>query len=411
MPVTASDDVQTLRELAHRYAEAAADPVQDERRDLWRRHNALQPTRPLIYLRGGRCWSEVDEVSRLRCTEPLLAGVERQMRQALFRHTCGDDGIIEPWITIRASYKVAGWGMDIERHRPAEAKGSWKHDPPIRDEADIDKLLSPTHEIDESATAQRAERLAEAIGDIVPIHVDRAPFYRVWSGDLASDLGHLRGIEQFMYDMMDRPKWLHRLLAHFRDGILRAHAQAEEAGDWSLAEHENQAEPYAADLEDPDPNVTGVSRDRLWVYMAAQEYELISPSMHDEFLLQYQLPILSAFGLSAYGCCENLTDKIDMLRQVPNLRRIAAAPRADLARFAEQVGTDYVISWRPNPAETVSIGFDADRIVRDTRRACEICRGLHWDITLKDVDTVQDDPRRLGQWVDIVRRIIEEQTT
>ena len=50
------DDRTVIRELARRVAEIAARPVQDERRDLWRRHNSLQRTRPLIYVRWFACW-------------------------------------------------------------------------------------------------------------------------------------------------------------------------------------------------------------------------------------------------------------------------------------------------------------------------------------------------------------------
>ena len=96
--------------------------------------------------------------------------------------------------------------------------------------------------------------------------------------------------------------------------------------------------------------------------MAAQELTAVSPAMHDEFMLQYQLPILKPFGLVAYGCCEDLTNKIDMLRQIPNLRRIAVSPFANVARCAEQIGQDYVLSYRPSPADMVGYGFDPDRI-------------------------------------------------
>ena len=76
----------------------------------------------------------------------------------------------------------------------------------------------------------------------------------------------------------------------------------------------------------PAANSEPVKRDQLWLFMAAQEFALISPDMHDEFLLEYQLPILKKFALTAYGCCEDLTQKIDILRRIPNLRRIAVTP-------------------------------------------------------------------------------------
>ena len=69
------------------------------------------------------------------------------------------------------------------------------------------------------------------------------------------------------------------------------------------------------------------------------------PSDIEEFLLRYQLPILRRFGLTAYGWCEDLTHKIDMLRQIPNLRRIAVSPFAGVARCAEQIGADYALSF------------------------------------------------------------------
>jgi hypothetical protein len=130
--------------------------------------------------------------------------------------------------------------------------------------------------------------------------------------------------------------------------------------------------------------------------------------MHEEFLLRYQRPILDKFGLVAYGCCEDLTRKIDMLRSVPNLRRIAVAPVADVARCAEQIGRDYVMSYRPNPAEMVCCGFDEDRVRRIVRRDLAACRGLCVDITLKDVNTVEHHPQRLAAWVRIVKEVIEE---
>jgi hypothetical protein len=93
--------------------------------------------------------------------------------------------------------------------------------------------------------------------------------------------------------------------------------------------------------------------------------------MHDEFLLQYQLPILRSFGLVAYGCCEDLTRKIDMLRQVPNLRHIAVTLVADVRRCAEQIGRDYVTSWRPNPTDMVCASWDEARIRRIVRDGME----------------------------------------
>ena len=142
--------------------------------------------------------------------------------------------------------------------------------------------------------------------------------------------------------------------------------------------------------------------------MAAQEFALVSPQMHNDFMLEYQLPILSRYGLTSYGCCEDMTHKIDMVRRIPNLRRIAVSPFADVASCAEQIGRDYVVSYRPSPSDMVGYGFDKDFVKRTIRRDLESCKGSHVDITLKDVETVQGDPNRIRNWVAAVREVIDE---
>ncbi len=395
-----------VRDLAKQYVDVCSQSVQDERRDLWRRHNSLKPTRPLIYVRAF-AWHEMPQ-SQCVCEDPLLAGIERGLRHDLFWSTFADDSVFEPWVTVQASHNCRGWGVDVPRHQSAETGGSWKTDYPLKQLKDIETLRVPRHEIDEEATARRLSQAEDAIGDIITVNLDRGPAYRMWSGDISTDLGYLRGIENIMLDMLDNPEWLHRLASFMSDGILRTHEQAEAAGDWGLCAHQNQAMPYAEELVDPAANVNGVKRSQLWGYMAAQEVTGISPDMHEEFLLEHQLPITSAFGLSAYGCCEDLTNKIDMLRRIPNLRRIAVSPFADARRCAEQIGTDYVISYRPSPADMVSYGFDEARIRTILTRDLEACKGCHVDITLKDVQTVERDPERVEKWVTLTRRIIDD---
>ncbi len=399
------NDMGILRDLAKQYVEICTNPVQEERRRLWRAHNSLKSTRPLTYVRAF-AWQEMPQSKGL-CQNPLLREIENKLRYDLFRSTFNDDSIFEPWVTVDAVYRCEGWGVGIARNYAEEPGGSFKVDYAIKKHEDIEKLRMPRHEIDEAKTAERVSRVEEAIGEIITVNLNRGPAYVMWAGDIATELGYLRGIENFMMDMMDHPDWLHRVVKFLSDGILLAHDQAEAAGDWGLSNHQNQAMPYADELNDPAANVTGVKRDQLWGYQAAQELTAVSPAMHDEFMVQYQIPILQKFGLVSYGCCEDLTRKIDILRKIPNLRRIAVSPFADAPRCAEQIGTDYVISYRPSPADMVSYGFDETRIRTILTRDLEACRGLHVDITLKDVETVENDVTRIRRWVDLTRKVID----
>jgi len=402
-------DKEILRELAEQYALISRAEIQDERRRLWRAHNSLKPTRPLIYTRAF-AWKEMPEAECL-CRDPFLRSLENNLRHKLFWYSLGDDSIFEPWLDIPAVYRCYGMGVEYHCHRPEIDSGSFKQVQIIEDYVeDMKKLRMPFHAVDERATAEKMERVHDAVGDAIALNCDRSTAYRLWDGDIAMHIGYLRGIEPIMYDMIDQPENLHRLLAFLRDAFLQVYRQAEAAGDLGYYAHENQAMPYAEELHDPVPDSRNVRLNELWYFAAAQEYTLISPEMHDEFLLRYQLPVMSLFGLVAYGCCEDLTRKIDLLRKIPNLRRIAVSPFADSARCAEQIGGDYVLSYRPNPSTSVSNGFAPERIrtgLADTLRIFR-ANGCLPDITLKDIETVEHDPSRVRSWVTIARETIDK---
>ena len=411
---TNGHDVAVLRELARQYAEIAGRAVQDERQGVWAGLNSLKPLRPTVLCTVGTWnhWAgKLFADDRMECADPFFRAYEKVLRVAIFHDSIGDDEIAEPWITVPA-VRAGGWrqmyGLVEGNSGVTQDGGSWQFDPPIKDWADVEKLDPAPHRIDEEATALYAEKLSDAIGDILTVDVDRGPAWAGFAADLSTSLMGLRGLEQVMVDMYESPDELHRLCALMRDAVLAGQQQAEDAGDYGLTSQSIQAMPYVEELEPPRANVRPRRRKDLWCYCAAQEFELISPAMHDEFLFQYQLPIMESFGLVAYGCCEDLTKKIDMLRQAPNLRHIAVAPRADVAQCAEQIGTDYVLSWRPNPTDMVCGSFDEGRIRRIIRDGMEASKGCAVTLHLKDVETVQGEPDRLRRWVEITRSITDQ---
>jgi len=401
-----SRDVETLRELAKQCAAICAQDVQDERRALWARHNSLQRTRPMVLCRWFCATHEIIQ-PLLECEDPFYRGYEGALRRIIFQEYVDDDHICEPWVTVQArrvTPEEGLWGVPFRQIPSPERDGAWQIDPALKELDDLGKMRSPHHVIDEAATERNASRLHDAIGDIIEVNVDRGPAYR----DIGNSLGRLRGMAQMMWDMYDNPEWLHKLLKFMSDGVLRTNDEAEAAGDWRLCNHASYSVPYAEELDPPRANSDPVKRGELWGSFNCQEYAQVSPAMHEEFMLQYQRPYMEKFALIHYGCCEDLTDKIDILRQVPNLRRIAVTPWADVGKCAERIGEDYVYSWQPNPAEMCCCGFDADRIRTLVKETLAITRGCHVDIVLKDVQTTQGHPERLRDWSRIVRELAEE---
>ena len=400
------NDRTILRDLARRYMEVCSKPEIDERRDLWRQHNSLKRTRPLIYVRAF-AWKEMPE-ARLACEDPFFRHFENFFRHQLFWDSMADDSIFEPWVTLHATYRCAGWGVSGERHRSGEEGGSFKVDYPLKLEEDIERLRPPRHEIDEEATARDASRLADAIGDIITINVDRGPAYRMWTGDISTDLGYLRGIENFMVDMYDRPAWLHRLVGFMRDGILRTHEQAEAAGDWGLSAHQNQAMPYAEELADPAANVErgaaqavvglhGRPGVRAGVARHARRVPAPIPAPHLEPVRAGRLRLLRGPDPQDRHAAPDS-------EPAPH-RRLAVRGRREVRR-ADRHGLRALLS--PQPGRHGGLRLRSRPHPVDPAPRPAGVPGCHTDITLKDVETVQGDPNRVRQWVALTRQVIDE---
>ena len=410
------NDITILRELSRRYAEIAALPVQNEKRKLWADHFSLRPTRVPVLLRFGmhNVWCrEVFCDANMKCGDPFYRSYERELRLRMFHYETGDDQIQEPWLVVGVPHKEGQWnnlwGMDesLLRLNGAKDGNAGCYNPPLKSWDDIGKLRAMRHVLDEEAGARNHDKLASAVGDILEIDVQRPPVYNGFTADISTSIAKLRGLEQLMVDMYESPDELHKLLAFMRDGILANNRAAEDAGHYTLTLGANQQLAYANELETPRANAGPRKRKDIWGFFAAQEYALVSPEFHDEFLFQYQLPIMEHYGLTHYGCCEDLGEKMAMLRGLKNLRSIAVAPRADVRRCAEQIGGDYVMSWRPNPADMVCCGYDEARIEKIVRKAMDDSEGCFIHINLKDVETLEGDNTRMRRWVKKVREIVE----
>ena len=86
-------DRDILRRLGAELAEAAADPVNDTRREVHRRVDRMEPGRPSITF-WQEPWNELNAGGELdpRCEDEFLRGIERGLRMTLYkwRHHPGD---------------------------------------------------------------------------------------------------------------------------------------------------------------------------------------------------------------------------------------------------------------------------------------------------------------------------------
>ena len=232
-----------------------------------------------------------------------------------------------------------------------------------------------------------------------------------WTMGLTQEIIMLIGLEQLMIAMIDQAQALHRLMAWIRDEHLHMLDWYEREGLLNLNNRNgcvgSGGVAYTDELPQADRQDGGPVRTMdLWGFGESQETVGVSPAMFGEFVFPYQLPLLSRFGLNAYGCCEPVHQRWSYIRQIPRLRRVSVSPWCDQPRMAELMGGDYIFSRKPNPAH-VCVGFNEPAIREDLRGTLAAAGKLPLEIILKDTHTVQNRPDRITRWVRIAREEID----
>jgi len=394
------DERSYVRELARKVAALAASDEYEARRRRWRDVNALRkPDRPPVYCRPVGCWPEILPDADLQCQDPALRGVEAALRHHLIKDDIGDDSLIPPFWPVAAAVRQEGrhtWGVEIRRIRPDSPGGAWRYDPPIKEEADLDRLRAPEFVHNEAETARRLDAARELLGDILPVRVTGGlPL----SPTMCTAAADLVGLDALMLNMAARPEMIHRLMAFLQRATLRSMDRLEAM---CVLSENNHGEMYCSDSLKTSPPSEPVRVGDLWGAANSQEFDQVSPAMWEEFLLDYQRPILERFALVSYGCCENLTQKIEGVLGIPNLRIFVSSAWTDLAKVVEAVGDRCTIMWRQKASDVV-FPDDLSGQRRHLREGLRIAKGCYVQIVLRELQTLRGHPRRLHEWARIAK--------
>lgn len=407
---TISDsDRRVLRELAKRVADLAARPEEEQKRQLWYRHNALEPMPPLIFCDPENGWHEILTPEQFACEGQLARAWEWHLRRELFwGEQMRDDRVIVPYFDISHVYTETDWGLR-ETRIGGEGGGAWRWEAPLKSYDDVDKLHFPQITVDFEATAELLALAQETLGDLLQVRLKTIWW---WSLGMTQTLVYLRGLEQLMYDMLDRPDDLHRLMAFLHDGHANRLDFLESNGLLSL----NNDGTYVGSggfgwtHELPQPDFDGHVRTRdMWGFAESQETVGVSPAMFEEFIFPYQLSLLQRFGLNCYGCCEPLDSRWHIVERIPRLRRVSMSPWANVEVMAERLGNRYIFSWKPHPAVLAADTFDEEQVRQTLRKGLQTLRkhDCRVEIIMKDCHTIRRDPHRVVRWVQIAREEVE----
>jgi hypothetical protein len=398
------------RELAKTIRDRASDARHARLRSEWKDHNALRSFKPMMLVFPEGSWVELLPESTLCCEGKDARQVELSFRSRLYTaEHFQDDTVLEAeWVEPKV-FSDTGWGLEVRRTEAPTARGAWHYQQTLAGVETLRKMHHPDLVYDEKESNRNHEAMQELLGDILTIkHVGTRHF----SYHLMAQYAYWRGLEDVMVDMAGNRDFVHQVMHFLVEGHQQMLVQYQQANLLSLnndgAYNNSGGVSYSDELPARRFDGLHVRPCDIWANSESQELAQVSPRMHREFALPYEKTLLEPFGLTGYGCCEDLSRKMADVLTIPHIRRISVAPSADVERSAAALGGKAIFSWKPQPSHLVG-DFDQEMIRAYIRRTLEISRryGCILEMILKDTHTCEQHPERFDRWTHIAREEIE----
>ena len=401
-------DRQILKDLGKQVAEIAGRPIMEERKKLWTDHNNLKETRPVLLCDPENGWNEIITDDKILCTNDIARHWECQLRKEIFwGNEMNDDYVVEPVFNSVNIYQESPWSIaghtGTEFH--AMKDGGAYHIDTILDNFDeqFDKIETPVMTIDNELT-DKVHTMAQEIfdGTITP----RIKTWWFWSNGPTDEYIKLRGMQNMLMDFYDYPEYVHKTMKLIQQWTLKRLEYLESNNLLMLNNNGSFVGSGGQGWTDQLPASDYIGQTRIkdmWGLGESQSTIGVSDEMYEEFIFQYQQPVLERFGLTCYGCCEPMDSRIDIVKRLSNLRRVSVSPWANKEIMSEKLGRDYIYSCKAQPANISTSTIDKDLIRKEIQNIFAIAKDNCLEVIMKDNHTLGHNPENIKEWVKIFR--------
>lgn len=406
-------DKDVLQKLASQYMDYASLPIHKEKINLWKALNRSKMIRPMVVI-DQLPWNELNVNDELTCvvTDPFWRGVENSLRETIYKWKHFPvDMVLEPFITIPKAIKNSGYGLspDVERLGEAETTAFSQHfTNKINDFDDVKKITDIIITHDEKLSNELLDEAKTIFDGIAPVQLSRGMSFHLGVWDY---LSMLMSVEEIYYNLIDNPELLHAAM----DRVTNATIVGIETANALKIHNDNSTTCHCSyiftDELLPDCGAgKGSTSNNCWSFGLAQLFTSVSPDVFKEFELPYITKMAQYFGMIYYGCCDRLDDRLDLVKKIPNVKKVSCSPWSDRKAFAEKIGDQLIMSNKPTPAFLASDILDEDLIRDDLQKTCELAKTnqVNLEFILKDISTVNHHPAHLTKWAEIAMRVVEE---
>ena len=424
MEKTFKNDKKILRELAKKYREISEIEEMVRLKQFWRSLHDLKPKRPMILFEPFSLEVFLSDY-KFKCMDPDLRNVENRMMCLIRQHEqLDDDLVLEPY------FRIGWWGKDIvatskeygdviiEEHGAANPSMAYISNFPIKTPDDINRLKPRNFKIDRNPSLNLKAKLEDIFGDILPVKLGNFDNFVLTNGDQPFTGNNFIGITWVLFKLIgannmmlwayDYPDAIHKLcrfLADDRKNFYKFMVD-EKLLDFNTDNQFAGPSSYGYISELPQVGTEKkVELKDLWGWPESQEAQPFSPSMFNEFFLPYIAEIANMFGLTYYGCCENITDRFGYIEKaIHNLRTVSVSGWSDIAKAGEFLDKKYVFSKKPVPAYVSTETPNWDLVKKEAEQTSMATKNGCVEIIFRDAYSKNITIKRAAEWIGIWKK-------
>ena len=396
---------EQIRDLAAQVNGLAGETKNLRRREDWEDFNdecGLDYT-PILISIDPHAWREIFPAETLGVVDPVYRHVELELRKMLWYASLETDMVIEPWVSMNALYhedSIYWHGVEMQFSEVGDAT---IFNGEVITPADVDRMHVATPHLDGTRTLEMRDRMYALIGEYLDVrvewrhrHLTQANF-GVWT---IQYIGQQRFLEwcasepaavmKFM-DIMAETFVRHNLEMQSRHRLTNNNCFVQDFYPWH-------------GFRTGDTQLSD-----LWLNAEAQDFQCVSPEMMERYYFTFLRPVCEMFGKVQFGCCESLNGKLEMVKTLPNLRRVTISERTDWDYAIRTLRDNVVYSVRPCLVDTMYVHNDK-QIRDDIRHMASVFQGLRWELNFPGPLTFNGDTTRLHRFVKIAREALQEYT-
>ncbi|MFA7673799.1 MAG: hypothetical protein WCY62_08105 [Clostridia bacterium] len=404
------NEIKVLQDTAKTYMEYASLPIQKEKINLWKAINRSKMQRPMVVI-DQIPWNEMNVNGELDMVveDPVFKRVERDLKQAIYkwRHF-PVDMVLDPFIRVPMALNNTGYGLKVEE-KTLYASGNvsshvFTNQLATMEDGKKIKDMIITH--DEAETKSRYEVASQIFKGIAPVEMEGSIFHLgVWD-----HLSQFMGVENIYFDLIDEPEKLHFFMERMTQSVLSAIQCTNDLKIYNVNSNVCHCSYIYTDelLPDSGKGKQPAITQNGWGFGLAQLFSSVSPDVTKEFEIPYITRMAEKFGMIYYGCCDRLDDRLDMVKTIPNLKKVSCSPWSLREEFAEKIGPKIIMSNKPTPAFLATETLDEDVIRKDLQRTVDAARknNANVEMILKDISTTKCQPQRLTKWAEIAMDVV-----